>query len=409
MGLASERVECRGVGLCSQQSTVSLVTYGTQGIGRDRPLRIGIDAMVLRGRDAGTLRYVEQLLSGLADADRMREYIVFANASVLPANLVPAQPNVSCRDVPAVRILPRAVQQQFYRSWNSQGPLDLLHCPAFVPPLFFGGRIVATVFDLTFWLYPQTMKWTGRLWWRLFGRKGIERADRVIALSESTKRDLGSCLGIPPERVRVIYPCTRGSFKPDPNGQQIAAKYGLPEKYILYTGTLESRKNIANVVRAYGHARRIGSLKHVLVLAGRRGWLYADVLRTIADLGLESQVVILGYIPEKDLPGLYSAADLFVYLSRYEGFGLPVLEAMACGVPVLASNSSAIPEVVGQAGILVAPDDWEQAAFQMSRILQDRSLHAAMVQRGFQQASQFTAERLVRETCAVYDELSATA
>lgn len=369
-------------------------------------MRIGIDAIVLHGRDAGTLRYVEQLLGGLARADPPNEYLVFLDQKLLSSHKFPSAKNLVYRGVPTMKVLPRVFQQQFFTAWNDYGKIDLLHSPAFVPPLPLSGRTVTTIFDLTFWLYPETMKWTGRLWWQIFGRKGIEKADRVIALSENTKKDLCAVLGVPAEKIRVIYPCTRDIFKQDVNGNKIAAKYRLPGRYILYVGTLERRKNITNLIRVFSMARHIGSIEHVLVLAGQRGWLYQDIFETVEELELTNQVIFLDHVPEDDLPALYSGADLFVYLSRYEGFGLPVLEAMACGVPVLTSDTSSLPEVVEKAGVLVPPDDLERAASEMLRILSDRDLRRQMIELGLQRASYFSSERMMRQTLAVYDELN---
>jgi glycosyltransferase involved in cell wall biosynthesis len=369
-------------------------------------MRIGIDAIVLRGRDAGTLRYVEQLLSGFASGGSLNDYLVFLDQRILPSGNFPATETLHYRHVSPIKTLPRAIQQQFFRGWNDCGAIDLLHCPAFVPPLSFDGRTVTTIFDLTFYLYPGTMKWTGRLWWQIFGRKGIQRADRIIALSESTKKDLCRCFNVYEGKVKVIYPCTRDIFKPSVNSKEVAVKYRLPDKYILYVGTLERRKNITNLIRVFSMARHIGSIEHILVLAGQRGWLYQDIFETVEELGLTNQVIFLDHVPEDDLPALYSGADLFVYLSRYEGFGLPVLEAMACGVPVLTSDTSSLPEVVEKAGVLVPPDDVERAASEMVRILSDRDLRRQMIEQGLQRASYFSSERMMRQTLAVYDELN---
>ena len=263
---------------------------------------------------------------------------------------------------------------------------------------------MTTVFDLTFEVFPQTMKWTGRLWWRLLARKGIQKSNRIIALSESTKRDLCRYYHVPEEKIRVVYPCTRTIFRPIASTSQIQAKYNLPEKYILYVGTLERRKNVANLIRAFALAKRAALTEHVLVLAGKRGWLYQDIFQAMEETRLSNQIIFLDYVPDEDLPALYTGADLFTYLSRFEGFGLPVLEAMACGTPVLVSSASSLPEVVGDAGILVSPDDIEQAASEMCRVLSDRELHDELAGRGLQRAKCFSQERFIRQTVEVYKQ-----
>lgn len=366
-------------------------------------MRVGLDGIVFRGRDAGTLRYSEQLLRGLAACSPEHRYVIFGSPAAFRPEATPRSSRFIYLDPRPKPIFPRALQQQLYRSWSARGPLDLLHSLAFVPPLGYRGATVTTIHDLVFVVHPETKKWTGRLWWNIFGRKGIEKSDRIMAVSECTRRDLIRLFHVPGEKVRVVYPCTRDLFHPSDSGP-MRTKYHLPSKYILYVGTLERRKNIANVIRAYSEARRMGLPDHALVLAGEPGWLYGDISRTVEELDLRDRVHFTGYVPDEDLPGLYSGADLFVFLSKYEGFGLPVLEAMACGVPVLASNVSSLPEVVGDAGVLIPPDDVQCAAHEILRIISDKDLRSQMRTKGLDRASGFTPERMGREALAVYEE-----
>jgi glycosyltransferase involved in cell wall biosynthesis len=371
-------------------------------------MRIGIDGIVVRSRNAGTLRYYEQLIGGLAGADSANEYFIYGPAQVFRSKAFPQPANLHYQFVDASRILPAAIQQQTYRSWDRPGKIDLLHSPAFVPPLWFRRKTVMTIFDLTFRVYPRSMKWTGRFWWWLLGRRGIQKADRLIAISENTKNALQADFGILPEKIKVIYPYLGSGFGTGTRDRKIPLKYSLPEWYILYVGTLERRKNIPTLVRAFARARRSGIPKYKLVLAGGKGWLYEDIFRTVEDLQLQQEVIFLGYVPEEDLVGLYAGAGLFVFLSHYEGFGYPLLEAMACGIPVLSSDAASLPEVVGEAGILVPPDDVEQTAAEMVRVLTDQQLHADLVARGYRQARLFSKERFTRQVLSVYEELSAS-
>lgn len=367
-------------------------------------MKIGIDATVLQGKDAGSLRYFEQLLTGLAEFGSMNDYVVLVNQRLSSSVALPRSDNLLWREVSIPRLLPPALGQQLLLPWKALEELKLLHSPVFVPPLLFDGRTVMTVFDLTSELYSQTMKWTGRLWWKLLRRRGIEKANRIIALSQSTKKDLQKYYGITENKVKVVYPCTRRIFKPILSPRDIAVKYGLPEKYILFVGTLERRKNIANLIRAYARARQTGKLEHKLILCGKRGWLYDDIFRTIVKLELQQQVILLGYVSDEDLPGLYSAADLFAYISFYEGFGLPVLEAMACGTPILCSNTSSLPEVVGEASVMVSPNNVDQIASEMVKILTNRDLANFLVEKGLERAKSFSIERFIRQTLDVYSE-----
>lgn len=366
--------------------------------------RIGLDGIVLRGRDAGSLRYFQQLLHGLATFGSSNQYTVFADTRLF-SEARWRKDQFDFHHVVSSRLVPAALQQQLFGAWDELGKLDLLHCPVFVPPLFYTRKTVMTVFDLTFEFYPQTKARTGLFWWTFLGRKGINKANRIITLSASTQNDLCRHFGMASERVRVAYPYAPSIFKPDVRQAQIAARYKLPAAYLLYLGTLEPRKNIPTLLRAFALAKQRGALPHALVIAGQRGWLYQDIFRTVEQLGLKEHVIFLGYVPDEDLPALYSGADLFAYLSWYEGFGLPVLEAMACGTPVLVSNVSALPEVVGDAGLLVAPNDLEQAATEMLRILSDADLRRELSARGLARAQFFSQERFARGILQVYEEV----
>lgn len=367
-------------------------------------MRIGIDGILLRPRNAGTLRYLELLLEGLAECGPQNEYIVFVDKRALPPKTFAHLKGIRFEDIHGNRWLPRGLVQQSFPFWRIPRNLDLVHSSALVCPLLFTGKMVTTVHDLTFELYPYTMKWTGRLWFRLLARKGMERSHRIIAVSESTKRDLIRHYGIDAGKIRVIHHYVHPGFGRPAGAEAIARKYGLPDRYVLYVGTLERRKNLANLVRAFAETIKSEPLRHALVIAGQRGWLYDDIFRTVEELGVRNRVIFLGYVPDEDLPALYSGADLFTYLSWYEGFGLPVLEAMACGTPVLASNRSSLPEIVGDAGVLVPPDDVEQISCEMTRILSSPDLRDDMRQKGVNRAKLFSQEQFSRQVLQVYDE-----
>ena len=365
-------------------------------------MRIGLDGIVLRKPVAGSHRYFEELLTGLAQPTAGNEFVVFSNLRSFRADALPRQDNFSYRNVNTRRWIPAALEQQLFPAWGAFGPLDVLHSTVSVPPLWYHRPTVATVSDLAFELFPETTKWTGRWWRKILTKPGIARASRLITLSESTKRDLKNLFGVPSDKIRVVYPYTPPRFRPMPDVDAVAARYHLPSKYILYVGTLERRKNLTALVRAFAEARRMASLEHALVLVGQRGWLYEDVFRTVEELGLRDRVLFLGYVPDEDLPALYTHADLFVYLSLYEGFGLPPLEAMACGAPVIVSNVSSLPEVVGDAGLLVNPRDVPAIASEFVRVLADCDLRAAMRDRGLARARLFSQERFIQQTLEVY-------
>jgi glycosyltransferase involved in cell wall biosynthesis len=267
---------------------------------------------------------------------------------------------------------------------------------------------VVTVHDLSFLHYPENFQALKRSYLQYFTKMSVQRARRVIAISENTKRDLVHHYGISPTKVDMIHYGLDPIFRPLPAAQvaEFRAKKGLPEHFILFVGTLEPRKNIVRLIDAYA------SLAHdrpPLMLIGGKGWFYEEIFARVEALGLGSSVHFAGYVPAKELPLWYNAADLFVYPSLYEGFGLPPLEAMACGTPVVTSTVSSLPEVVGQAGLLVEPDDVEALTAAMAQALTDRAMQEDMRAAGLIQARTFSWEKAARLTVACYKRALASA
>ncbi len=286
----------------------------------------------------------------------------------------------------------------------------LLHALAFAGPRQISIPWIVTIYDLSFMKFPASFNSLNRVYLNYAVRDSLRRSDRAIAISESTKRDLVSQFRVRPAKVQVIYCGVDLSFMPasDPSSAaQLRARYSLSEKFILYVGTIEPRKNIVRLLRAFARAKRDAGLPHRLVLVGARGWKYEEVDRVIEEEGIAREVVFTGYVPQEELASCYRAADLFVYPSLYEGFGLPPLEAMACGTPVVTSNTSSLPEVVGDAALLVDPEDEQALAGAIVRALTDHSLRERMTARGVAQAARFSWARAARETTALYREVLA--
>ncbi|MBU6998529.1 MAG: glycosyltransferase family 4 protein [Theionarchaea archaeon] len=282
---------------------------------------------------------------------------------------------------------------------------DILHSPenaALVVPVKC--RKVVTIHDLILYLFPQYTGLLHSIRYRMLPWT-IKTADRIIAVSQSTKQDLVTRVGVPQHKITVIYPGVGPEFRPcDPDiVKKTRDKYHLNTPVILYTGTLAPHKNVSTLVTSFKRLKESG-MPHSLVLTGVKGWRYKPVLETIQRLHLEKDVLFTGYIPYEDMPGMYSAADLYVYPSLYEGFGLPVVEAMACGCPVVASNVSSLPEVVGDAGVLAAPTV-DELATSMQEILRDESLRNELSRKGLDRASKFTWKKTAVETRKVYEEL----
>jgi glycosyltransferase involved in cell wall biosynthesis len=278
---------------------------------------------------------------------------------------------------------------------------------AFVAPVFSPCPTVVTVFDLSFLLYPAAFKATNRCYLRLMTRISTRRAGHVIAISECTRQAVIAKLGIPADRVQTIYCGVDPSFRPLSSAEAKAFRQqkGLPERFILFLGTIEPRKNVSRLVEAFAMLRvaytQAASPPH-LVIAGGRGWLSDPVFARIEELGVQDRVHVVGYVPEEEKRLWYGASTCFCYPSLYEGFGLPPLEAMACGIPVIASNVSSLPEVVGEAGLTVPPQDSRALSKALSRALEDAGLRAELSQKGLARAQQFSWAESARQTAAVY-------
>jgi glycosyltransferase involved in cell wall biosynthesis len=288
---------------------------------------------------------------------------------------------------------------------------DLAHVPYFASPLAPSIPTVVTIHDLIPMVLPA---YRGGVLVRLYTSlvaAAATRAKTIITDSAASRRDIVARLGIPAERVRVIYLAAEARYRPvvDPAQREaVRQKYGLPDRCVLYLGGVDQRKNLPGLLHAYTWVVAALKGQYPLVLAGRLPEpappLFPDLRRKVAELGLEKVVQLIGQVDEADKPALYSIASLFVYPSRYEGFGLPVLEAMACGTPVVASNAASLPEIVGGAGFLVDPDDGQGMAGAIIAALIQKDLHASLREKGLAQAARFTWEKTARETLAVYQE-----
>ncbi|MCZ7571820.1 MAG: glycosyltransferase family 4 protein [Ardenticatenaceae bacterium] len=368
---------------------------------------IGLNAqlMTLRQnyRGAGISHYIYQLLRHLPQADPELAYTVFTSergghlASILRYRT----------PLPTVRPVVRILWEQALQPWAvRRACLDLLHGLAYVLPLWLSVPAVLTIYDLTVFQVPERFRSANRSYLRLMTRLSARRARMVCAISQSTRDDIVRRLGVPGERVAVVYPGCDSQFAPPPAAEVAAfrARRGLPDRFVLYLGTLEPRKNVPALIRAFAEvaASNRPEFPHHLVLAGARGWHYGDVFAEVERLGLQDRVHVPGYVPADEQPLWYAAAEAFVYPSLYEGFGLPVLEAMACGTPVLTSNAASLPEVVGPAGLTVAARDEGALAEALRRLLRDAALRATLRERGLQQARRFSWLEAARVQTRIY-------
>lgn len=365
-------------------------------------------------RNAGVSRYTYTLLEALDQlADDQLRYTVFVSSS--EATAAAASP------------LGRSARMRLEPArWTTDGPIkrivweqtrlparlrearaDVFHAPVNVLPERLPCPSVVTIHDLAFVRYPEFFRPARRLYQRAFTERSARAATLIVAVSESTRQDIIKAFGVAPERVRVIYPSVSPDFQPVRDPAALAAfraRHGLPARYLLFLGTLEPRKNLLMLVEAYARLRASAPVAPPLILAGAKGWYYDSLYERVRELGLERDVTFAGYVSREEQALWYAGAALFLYPSLYEGFGLPVAEALACGAPTITSNVSSLPEVAGTVAMQVAPTDAEALAHAMRVALSDPGLRTRMLVEGPAWTRQFSMERLAREYAQVYRE-----
>jgi len=376
---------------------------------------IGIDASrATTAQRTGTETYSLHLIRALLDQGTGHRFRLYFNQAPAPG-LFPK--SVETRVMPFPRLWTHV---RLSREMQA-APTDVLFVPSHVLPLIHPPRSVVTVHDLGFRYYPQAHTLFQNLYLRWSTRYNARAATRIVADSEATRRDLLRAYAVPADRIVVVYPGRDESLAPvtDPQIVDAArARYGLSTRYILYVGTLHPRKNLVRLVKAF--AALLGSLDSTpehradgtldgdgelqLVLAGQKGWLYEEIFGEVRKLGLEDRVVFTGYMPEADLPSVLSGALAFVFPSLYEGFGLPVLEAMACGIPVVCSNVSSLPEVGGDAALLIDPLDVEALAGAMYQVISDEALRDKLVEGGMEQIRRFSWRQCASQVLEVLED-----
>lgn len=285
--------------------------------------------------------------------------------------------------------------------------IDLLHSPDFIPPFRGSVRRVITVHDLNFLYYPQFLTADSRRYYNGQIERAVSIADHILADSHATKLDLIKLLNVPADKISAVWLAPDRLFRPiEPPGLAAArARLQLPDRFILFTGTLEPRKNVAGLLRAYRRLRDRAARTPPLLLAGSRGWLFDETQSLIKQLNLDQHVRWIDSPPAADLVALYNAASVCVLPSYYEGFGLTVLEAMACGAPTIISDRGSLPEIAGGASLVIEPDAADELADALARVLDDDQLRDDLKNKGFQRVTDFSWERCARETLAVYHQV----
>ncbi|MDP8217407.1 MAG: glycosyltransferase family 1 protein [Candidatus Theseobacter exili] len=366
-------------------------------------MKICIDARV--PQLGGSRTYTDSLLDAIIKTDAVNEYYILWDSVQGHSRF----DNTNEKEIPwkgklntlwwSHTTLPKFLKKEKIDVYHSFKQLNLFSSQA--------ARIY-TFHTAGPFLYPQFYKWAECLHWKAMFKLSAMRSEAVIVCSEADKKVYAEKAGIPDKKIRVTYLAAQPRFKPITDSTTLD-KYrhelNLPDKYMLFVGTLYPFKNVEAVIQGYAISQIYNKTGHKLVIAGKKGWFYEKTFALVKELDIESNVIFLGYQNES-LPALYNMADLFVFPSHYESFGLPVLEAMSCGTPVITSTAGALPEVAGKAGILVNPTAYEDLAESINEVLNSEEKQRNMSEKGLQQADSFSWERCAADTIAVYREFS---
>ena len=369
-------------------------------------MRIAIDAHSVGNQLAGNETYAVNLIEALAEIDQSNQYTLYVTRQSAIDRFANRWPNFNVKrtvpHTPLVRI-PVTLSAELRRN-----PVDVLHVQYTAPPLA-PCPVVATIHDLSFEHLPETFNRRSRAQLRLTVRRTARKAAQILTLSEFSRRDIVDTYRIAPDRVSVTPAAAPSHFKPiedETELRKIREIYGIERDYILSVSSIQPRKNLIRLIEAYSCLRGLrpeGKLPQ-LILVGKRGWLDNETFRAAQRHSANNDIAFTGYVAENDLSALYSGATCFVYPSFFEGFGLPVLEAMQCGAPVIAGNRTSIPEVVGNAGLLFDPFDTNSLVQALTRVLDDSEYRAALRIQGLERAREFDWKQTARMTLQAYQK-----
>jgi glycosyltransferase involved in cell wall biosynthesis len=366
-------------------------------------MRVAINAQLLSGRRFGIENYLYHLLEALKRIDGDNQYELFVNSPVKELSGAPFRQVVS--NLPVHNSLTRILWEQTVMPFLA-GRADVFHNPDHVLPFApIRARTVITVHDLAFYVVPETFSFRKRAYKKLVTPQSLRRANAIVADSHSTKRDVVELFRVPADKVTVVHPGVNPEFTRIGDRHALSAfraSRGLGRPFILFVGTIEPRKNIARLIEAFEIVRGKGATDLDLVIAGGDGWLSESIYRRARSSPSREHISFSGFIPAEELPLLYNCAEVFAFPSLYEGFGLPPLEAMACGVPVVTARVSSLPEVVGDSALSVSPSDAEELAHALERACGDTELRRQLVASGLERAKRFTWDDCAIRTRAVY-------
>jgi glycosyltransferase involved in cell wall biosynthesis len=373
-------------------------------------MRIGIDARPLSRQRMGIENYVHGLVQLLPQVAPEHEYFLYSNAELVapvPERGIRKHIDRAFQCCPgSIWLLSRAANLM------RRDELDVFWSTSTLLPRRMPAGVlkVVTVYDLVWRRFPETMTHYNFYVHKIFAEKAIARADVVVVISRSVRDELVHCLGVPEEKIRVVYPGISERYQPQDQSAAagyISDKYGTPRRYLATVGTVHPRKNLRLLVQVLRILRESGRLDCTLLVAGAKGWKNSQLYGEIQAAGLtEQEIKFLGYVPDEDLPFFYAGAQLFLFPSLYEGFGIPPVEAMACGTPVVSSNAGSLPEVLGDAAILESPDSPERTAEAVMEGLANEELRRTLRARGINRSREFCWERSAGQLLGAFSNFS---
>ena len=375
-------------------------------------MKIAIDATIIRDEITGTGFYITNLINGLKEIDNLNHYYIFGDEKYIIKH-------INLKGIENFKIIHKRFKNRFIRVlWEyfilplslRALKFDILHSPNYITPLLkFKFKIILTIHDLTFLLFPEKHTITKRL---LFGKMisfYIKKADKIISVSENTKKDILQFFNIPEEKIAVTYESIPGYYNnliDHVQVKKILKKYSITGKFILFVGMIEPRKNILSLLKAFVELDK--ELDLDLVIVGKKGWDYDEIeqyIKNIEKMKLKNNIILTGYIAEEELKYFYQEAFMFIYPSLYEGFGLPPLQAMACGTPVITSNISSLPEVVGDAAIKINPDSLDCLVKSIKLVYNDQDFRNLLIKKGLERAALFNLEKIAQNTLRIYESV----
>jgi len=370
-------------------------------------MKIAIDATIIRKENTGTGFYIINLINGLAKIKDGNDYYIFMNNELSKEFFNFENNNFHIINKNFKNRIFRVIWQFFLFPFELKKlKVRVLHSPNYITPLFkLGFKVIVTIHDLTFYLFPEKFTVTKRLFFKYMLPLFIKISDKIIAVSNNTKKDILKFFKISERKVIVTFESYPEyyTYNNDSNDQNILTKYGIGSKYLLFVGMIEPRKNILSILKSF---KEIDSdLELDLVIAGKKGWYYKEIelyLEKLLRIGIKNKIIFTGYVSEPELKYLYQNAFIFIYPSIYEGFGIPPLQAMACKVPVITSNLSSLPEVVGDAAIMVNPYDINKISEAIKTLYIDFDKRSELVNKGVIQAKKFSLENFAKNTIDVY-------